>query len=194
MGESTVDYPHIVPTEVWLACWTLYSMRQLRRLSLVCQLFRSICLPLLLREQHADLAALPSGFDYSGQHLIDLARHMHRIAVRLDKLAEGPRVLSVRSWKFIARRHNHRPAWQSRGAVKFKLWDDIYACDIVAHDGGLVRLKSFTISGFWVGYRTTKDPDLQIASPERLHTLNLIHANADIEPLLTGLTRVGKST
>ncbi|KAJ7466044.1 hypothetical protein FB451DRAFT_964209, partial [Mycena latifolia] len=54
MGMSATPYQHILPPEIWLACWTLCSTRQLRRLSLVCQLFRSLCLPLLFQDLQFD--------------------------------------------------------------------------------------------------------------------------------------------
>ncbi|KAJ6562993.1 hypothetical protein DFH09DRAFT_847762, partial [Mycena vulgaris] len=44
-------YLAMLPSEIWLACWTLCSARQLRRLSLVCDLFRSLCLPPLFQTQ-----------------------------------------------------------------------------------------------------------------------------------------------
>ncbi|KAJ7834915.1 hypothetical protein B0H14DRAFT_2155886, partial [Mycena olivaceomarginata] len=52
------DYLDRVPVEVWAACWVLCTARQLRRISLVCHLFRSISLPLLLQHQTFDLALL----------------------------------------------------------------------------------------------------------------------------------------
>ncbi|KAJ7096888.1 hypothetical protein C8R44DRAFT_989158 [Mycena epipterygia] len=230
MGDSPADYLHLVPIEVWLVCWTPCSRRQLRRLSLVCQLFRSICLPLLLREQHADIVALPSGFNYSGQPFIDLARHMHRIAVRLDRLAEPPRVSLVRSWKFSILGYRCS-VWQdiySRAITTFSNTLGLYqnlrilhiaglcidksfrqtlvslprledltldSCGIVARDGGLLRLKSFTIPGFWMGSRLIHDHDsLRIVSLERLHTLKIMHAIGESSPLLTDLTHIGQST
>ncbi|KAJ7124249.1 hypothetical protein C8R44DRAFT_783236 [Mycena epipterygia] len=226
MGDPPAHYPYFLPTEIWLACWTLCSTRQLRRVSLVCQLFRSICLPLLLRQQRANLRTLSAGFHRrSPQHFVELARRMHRIAVRLDRLAEGPRVLSVRSWTFIA----GPPVWNSSD-VKFRLWDDIYLraittfsntlglyqhlctlqivgltidkslrqalvslpmledltlvdSDIIARDGGLLRLKSYTGSS-----RVAEE----ILSSDRMHTLKIL-GNDETSPLLTGLSYGGKS-
>ncbi|KAJ7096897.1 hypothetical protein C8R44DRAFT_748685 [Mycena epipterygia] len=233
MGEPPADYLHIIPTEVWLACWTLCSTRQLRRVSLVCQVFRSICLPLLLRLQYASLDALPSGFKYSPEHFIELARRMHRIAVRLDRLAEPPRVLLVRSWQFSALGDN-RAVWRSNGKdiyaraitafsntlglyqnlrilhiaglrideslrnalASLPILEDLTLarCDTVARDGGLVRLKYLTISGFWIGSRGGVPEPLQIVSADRLHTLKIIHGSSETSPLLTDLTRVGQPT
>ncbi|KAJ7453424.1 hypothetical protein FB451DRAFT_668752 [Mycena latifolia] len=56
MSNPPIPYLFILPAEIWLACWTLCSSWQLRRISLVCQLFRSLCFPLLLQYQHFDVA------------------------------------------------------------------------------------------------------------------------------------------
>ncbi|KAJ7495317.1 hypothetical protein FB451DRAFT_1387356 [Mycena latifolia] len=86
---------HLLPVEVWLACLTLCSIRQLRRLSLVCHLFRSLCMPLLLEHQSFDVARLEWGLDRDNWR--DRVRRLHRTAVRMDRLAEGPYALLVRS-------------------------------------------------------------------------------------------------
>ena len=62
LSYTTTGMPDLIlPVELWLACWRYCSKRQLRRLSLACKLFRSICLPLLLERQTADIAALAHG-------------------------------------------------------------------------------------------------------------------------------------
>ncbi|KAJ6566638.1 hypothetical protein B0H19DRAFT_1138296 [Mycena capillaripes] len=33
-------YLNLLPAEIWIACWTLCFHRQLRRISLVCSVFR----------------------------------------------------------------------------------------------------------------------------------------------------------
>ncbi|KAJ7444505.1 hypothetical protein FB451DRAFT_1294227 [Mycena latifolia] len=101
METSPIAYLHILPAEIWLVCWTLCSARQLRRLSLVCQRFRSLCLPLLFQDQHFD--GIPMQHRVDPDNWIDRVRHLHRTAVRLDRLAEGHHALLVRSWKFCAR-------------------------------------------------------------------------------------------
>ncbi|KAJ7504977.1 hypothetical protein B0H11DRAFT_1980062 [Mycena galericulata] len=78
-------------------CWKRCSPRQLRRLSLVCRLFRSVCLPLLLQHQTANVAPLVEGV--TRHNWIERVHSLHRIALRLDRLAAGPHALSVRSWK-----------------------------------------------------------------------------------------------
>jgi hypothetical protein len=100
MEHPPVLYLHFIPQELWLACWILCSSRQQRRLSLVCQIFRSLCLPLLLEHQRFDITSLESRLNPT--NWIDRVRHLHRTAVRLDRLAEEPRVLLVRSWKVRA--------------------------------------------------------------------------------------------
>ncbi|KAF8181180.1 hypothetical protein K438DRAFT_1768021 [Mycena galopus ATCC 62051] len=93
-------YPHIFATELWLACWALCSRRQLRRLIMVCRLFRDICLPLLFEEQILDAGGV--WYDVTQDNWIDRLHRLHRAAVRLDSLAKSPHVGSIRSWKFIA--------------------------------------------------------------------------------------------
>ncbi|KAJ7817412.1 hypothetical protein B0H13DRAFT_1662719, partial [Mycena leptocephala] len=95
--DPPVAYLRLLPVEVWLECWTLCSIRQIRRLSLVCHLFRSICLPLLLQDQTFDMEALRSGIDQDSW--MNHVRHLHRTAVRLDKLAEAPFARFVQTWK-----------------------------------------------------------------------------------------------
>ncbi|KAJ7617978.1 hypothetical protein FB45DRAFT_1103319 [Roridomyces roridus] len=90
-----------LPVELWLTCWLQCSQRQLRRLSLVCKLFRSICLPLVIQDQSADIAALDSRL--APRNWMEKAHLLHRMAVRLDRFAaQGPQGLAsaVRSWKF----------------------------------------------------------------------------------------------
>ncbi|KAJ6554320.1 hypothetical protein B0H19DRAFT_1262696 [Mycena capillaripes] len=94
--EPPITTLSLVPVELWLACWTLCSRRQLRRISLVCKLFRSVALPLLLQHQTFNVAALASGI--TRNNWTDHVRHLHRTAIRLDRLCEGPSSL-VRSWK-----------------------------------------------------------------------------------------------
>ncbi|KAJ7874533.1 hypothetical protein B0H14DRAFT_2290640, partial [Mycena olivaceomarginata] len=86
--------------EIWLACWTLCSRCQIRRLSLVCKLFRALCLPLLFHHQTIDLSKLKQYID--SDNWIDHLHKAHRAAVRLDRLAEEPRAALVRSWTFIS--------------------------------------------------------------------------------------------
>ncbi|KAJ7926818.1 hypothetical protein B0H13DRAFT_1861836 [Mycena leptocephala] len=93
-----IAYLHLVPAEIWIACWALCSVRQLRRISLVCHLFRTFSLPLLLEHQTFDLVALGRGIDRD--NWVDRVHHLHRTAVRLDRLAavEGRLATFVRSW------------------------------------------------------------------------------------------------
>ncbi|KAJ6530807.1 hypothetical protein DFH09DRAFT_1183912, partial [Mycena vulgaris] len=95
--QPPIAYLHLLPVEVWLACWTLCSLQQLRRLSLVCRLFGSISLPFIFRNQSFDMAALRRGL-YQDTWM-DRVRHLHRTAVRLDRLIQSPYAPFVRSWK-----------------------------------------------------------------------------------------------
>ncbi|KAJ7138298.1 hypothetical protein C8R44DRAFT_767203 [Mycena epipterygia] len=99
MSNTPTAYLDILPPEVWLVCWTLCSTRQLRRVALVCQLFRSICLPLLLQHQRFDGWTLVDSINRYNS--IDRARDFHRTAIRLDRLAQPSRVHLVRGWHFV---------------------------------------------------------------------------------------------
>ncbi|KAF8192405.1 hypothetical protein K438DRAFT_1970203 [Mycena galopus ATCC 62051] len=96
--EAPRIYLDVLPAEIWLACWASCSLRQLRRISLVCRVFRSLVLPHLFRDQTFDVAALERGLK-NRETWIDLVRHLHRTAVRLDRLVEAPFAPFVRSWK-----------------------------------------------------------------------------------------------
>ncbi|KAJ7139245.1 hypothetical protein C8R44DRAFT_847342 [Mycena epipterygia] len=94
--RSSIICPNL-PDEIWLACWTLCSRQQLRRLSLACRFFRSLVLPLLLQHQTLDAAAIANRL--SRENWIDRLRHLHRTAVRLDKLKDEPYASLVHSWR-----------------------------------------------------------------------------------------------
>ncbi|KAJ7360844.1 hypothetical protein DFH08DRAFT_1074001 [Mycena albidolilacea] len=103
MLSQATRYLHIVSPELWLACWALCSLQQLRRLSLVCKLFRSLVIPHLSEEQTLDVAALAQGLDRdwtgTGQdNWMDRVRYLHRTAVRLDK-RQGSFAPLVHTWK-----------------------------------------------------------------------------------------------
>ncbi|KAJ7628871.1 hypothetical protein FB45DRAFT_1059545 [Roridomyces roridus] len=97
-----VQHLPALPVELWLRCWQNISRRQLRRLSLVCRLFRLLCLPLLIERQSAPIAALAEGYDR--RNWVDRTHRLHRVAVRLDRLAgQGDsHVLAVRHWTISA--------------------------------------------------------------------------------------------
>jgi hypothetical protein len=97
-----MDYLRALPPELWLACWMRCSRRQLRRIALVCKLFRSLCLPLLFSHQSFGVATQRWGFTFDESNWIDRVRYLHRTAVRLDRVAEDPHVLLVHSLKFVA--------------------------------------------------------------------------------------------
>ncbi|KAJ7265289.1 hypothetical protein C8J57DRAFT_1331071 [Mycena rebaudengoi] len=100
MSIPSIPYLDLLAPEVWLDCWTPCSTRQLRRLSLVCHLFRTLCLPLLFRHQSLDVGQVWSPVDKDGWG--DRLDHMERTAVKLERFPEGPRAVWVRSWRFSA--------------------------------------------------------------------------------------------
>lgn len=85
-----------LPVEIWAACLGLCTLQQLRRVSLVCRVFRSLVLPRLFREQTLSVAALGWGLDKD--NWMDHVRHLHRTAVWLDRLAESPFPSFVHTW------------------------------------------------------------------------------------------------
>ncbi|KAJ7624467.1 hypothetical protein FB45DRAFT_923480 [Roridomyces roridus] len=94
----TIPYLYMLPVELWFVCWAYCSRRQLRRLALVCRLFRSICFPVLLSHQSADVPALVEGLDHD--NWIHYVHHLHRMSLRFDSLAASPlHALHVISWK-----------------------------------------------------------------------------------------------
>ncbi|KAJ6450204.1 hypothetical protein C8R45DRAFT_1043921 [Mycena sanguinolenta] len=99
MTRGAIPYLHILPIELWLACWAQCSRRQLRRLTLVCKRFRGICLPLLF--QHQTIEAREEWLNKS--NWVERLHSLHRAAVRLDSLGrESEHVGSIRSWHFAA--------------------------------------------------------------------------------------------
>jgi hypothetical protein len=227
--ESTTGA--LIPPEIWLACWTLCSHCQIRRLSLVCKLFRALCLPLLFHHQNIDLSKLKQYIN-SG-NWIDHLHKAHRTAVRLDRLAEEPRAALVRSWTFIS--GFRRPfAPLRRNIQNLYLFDNTYdraittfsltlgfyhnlsslslknlpvdahfrqtllclpsledlaldSCEIVARDGDLIPLKSFSLT-FFINPAYDElptPPTLRLVSPEHLHTLRIAASHETI-PVLTG--------
>ncbi|KAJ6534152.1 hypothetical protein B0H19DRAFT_1185410 [Mycena capillaripes] len=95
--DVPIAYVQLLPVELWLACWTTCSHRQLRRVSTVCRFFRSLVWPLLFQHQTIDVAALQEGVNRL--NWMDRVRHMHRTAVRLDRLSEADYAPLVRTWK-----------------------------------------------------------------------------------------------
>ncbi|KAF7368357.1 hypothetical protein MVEN_00157300 [Mycena venus] len=118
-----IDYQALLPVELWLACWTLCSHRQLRRVALVCHVFRSLALPLLYRQQHFDLFAL--GVRLTQDNWIERVRHIHRTAVRLDRLTEGPYASFVQSWR-VTFSHSSRMVGSHRDIQNIQLFNDMY--------------------------------------------------------------------
>ncbi|KAJ7466080.1 hypothetical protein FB451DRAFT_1261744 [Mycena latifolia] len=151
MSNPPIPYLHTLPAEIWLACWTLCSSRQLRRISLVCQLFRSLCFPLLLQHQDFDIAAVEKTLDR--KNWIDPVCRLHRTAVRLDRLAEGHHALLVQSWKFSARHSVYRVAPRYPQIPNLGLFDAVYDRVIATFSATLARyqnLQSLDIRGLTI--------------------------------------------
>ncbi|KAK7042818.1 hypothetical protein R3P38DRAFT_3260751 [Favolaschia claudopus] len=83
-----------IATEIWLNCWSFCSTKDLRRLALVCRVFRDICHPLLFQHQRFDAPKVAQP-DWPS-----VAHSLHRTTLRLVKLPDSPHALFVRSWSF----------------------------------------------------------------------------------------------
>jgi hypothetical protein len=94
-GERTTENPYRCRD----GCRTyLCSLQQLRRLSLVCKLFRSLVIPHLFEEQSLDVAALQVAQELDRDNWMDCVRYLHRTVVQLDKL-QGSFAPLVHTWK-----------------------------------------------------------------------------------------------
>ncbi|KAJ7887104.1 hypothetical protein B0H14DRAFT_2696551 [Mycena olivaceomarginata] len=204
--DRPLAYLYVVPVEIWAACWVYCTARQLRRISLVCHLFRSISLPFLLQHQTFDIAVLIAGL--ARDNWIDRVRHLHRTAVRLDGLSASPFTPLVRSWAVT-----FGPAISmSRGYIGIKhigLFDAMHerVCRTFCTTLNLYRnLEALHITGWkidaamWetllalpkledlhlrvceivardVGNGTTAEVPSRILSPTMLRSINLDHSS-----------------
>ncbi|KAJ6450199.1 hypothetical protein C8R45DRAFT_1043910 [Mycena sanguinolenta] len=230
--RGAIPYLHILPIELWLACWAQCSRGQLRRLTLVCKLFRGICLPLLF--QHQTIEAREEWFNKS--NWVERLHSLHRAAVRLDSLRESAHVGSIRSWHFAAGKfrlpftvetfiphiglitptHARLVETFSATLCLYRNLRSLYLealiieasfrktfrelsrledlalcdCDIVARDGLVMSLHSFTISTKKPAVYAVKVPQepLRIVSPDFLHSLHL-DAPGETASLLTAFGR-----
>ncbi|KAJ7504778.1 hypothetical protein B0H11DRAFT_2273310 [Mycena galericulata] len=169
-----ISFLHLLPTELWLLCWSLCSHRQLRRLSLVCHLFRALCLPLLFQNQTNDAGSLPARIQ--SDNWIDSLKTLHRTALRLERLTESPHVASVQSWKFVI-----RPPWTRPGISHIQhidIFDTIYDRMLATFSrtlGLYVNLRSVEL------WSVTIDLHLRdsISALSTLRDLTLVHCQID---------------
>ncbi|KAF7349766.1 hypothetical protein MSAN_01703800 [Mycena sanguinolenta] len=118
-----VDYQHLVPTEVWMACWAFCTLRQLRRISVVCRLFRSLSLEFLFHHQSLNVEVLT--LSLTPDNWIDHFHHLHRMAVRLDSLAASPFPASIRSWRVTFPYSPSSPQWWRSYIKHAKMFDSM---------------------------------------------------------------------
>ncbi|KAJ7289217.1 hypothetical protein C8J57DRAFT_1627782 [Mycena rebaudengoi] len=97
MTPSSSDTLHLFPAEVWQRCWRLCSQRQLRRLSLVCRYFSSLCQPILFKNKKF---IVPISDEVEPDDWMSGVRALHRDFLKLAGLAASPHASSVRSWYF----------------------------------------------------------------------------------------------
>ncbi|KAJ7473590.1 hypothetical protein B0H11DRAFT_1338534 [Mycena galericulata] len=98
--DNDGDYVEKLATEIWVACWSLCKPAELRRLSLTCRYFRTLCQPLLFRRQ---MVVAPH--DMVDRHnWIKVTMDLHNRAEGLNQLAVSPHAASVREWLFMGDR------------------------------------------------------------------------------------------
>ncbi|KAJ7779762.1 hypothetical protein B0H16DRAFT_1878434 [Mycena metata] len=170
------SYLHL-PVEVWLRCLTLCSVPQLRRISLLCWFFRTLSLPLLLRHQSFDALALQR--KVTEDNWVDRVRHLHRMAVRLNKLAGAPYAPLIHSWDATFMRRSHRMKSRYRSIQNIHLFQqmDERMCATFSTTLGLYRnLTSIHVDGFAIDieFRDT------VLSLPKLREIRL--SNCDISP------------
>ncbi|KAJ7478703.1 hypothetical protein B0H11DRAFT_2028362 [Mycena galericulata] len=97
-GRAAHASPHRLPTEIWERCWSSCHNGRLRRLVLVCRLFREICQPLLFAKQifHA-----PDVEYITPQNWKHFSHHIVASTHRLQQVRGSPRVRAVRRLAFI---------------------------------------------------------------------------------------------
>ncbi|KAJ7144558.1 hypothetical protein C8R44DRAFT_657932 [Mycena epipterygia] len=89
---SCRNYVDTVATEIWLNCWISCDNAQLRRLSLVCRYFQTICQPLLFRVRRVGAPRVEPG------NWMSTTQELHYKIYKLTRLAASPHAASVRTW------------------------------------------------------------------------------------------------
>ncbi|KAJ6596584.1 hypothetical protein B0H10DRAFT_2232441 [Mycena sp. CBHHK59/15] len=170
--------------ETWIHCWNFCDAAELRRLSLVCRYFRTLCQPLLF---HSQCVKAPHP-DVRRRNWIKLTDKVHQTAENLKDLAASTHAASVREWQCIGGRsidlqqrfhsiadiHVLVDAWQT--VLK------IFSATLGAYQRVTVlRLDDFTIDA---GFRTTLE---SLGSLEDLSLLrcNIICRTGNLLPLKT---------
>ncbi|KAJ6571075.1 hypothetical protein B0H19DRAFT_1372313 [Mycena capillaripes] len=200
--EPSIPYLHLLPVELWLACFTLCSLRQLRRISMVCRLFRSLVFPQLFRYQTFDMAALQSQF--KTDDWVESVRRVYRTAERLDRLAEDPFAPLVRSWTVTFRRRiqldvqnfdlldNLADRISSMFSTKLSRYQNLSTLHIqqLTIDNSfrkilvsLSRLEHLNLCDCDIVAREGERSPVQLASPDTLRTLDV---GGDPASLITG--------
>ncbi|KAF7366148.1 hypothetical protein MVEN_00491700 [Mycena venus] len=176
--QPTITYLTLVPLEIWLACWSLCSRQQLRRLSLVCRLFRSLVLPLLFDHQTFNMRAIANGLNRA--NWIDRVHHLHRTAVRLDRLREDPYAALVRSLRVTFIGEN--PTKRVSGVQNIHLIDDLHDRVVAAFHKTLARYY-YNLSSLHLAHITI-DASLckTLTSLLRLDDLNLSDCSILVSP------------
>ncbi|KAJ7659473.1 hypothetical protein B0H17DRAFT_340133, partial [Mycena rosella] len=178
-----IPYLDLLPVELWLACWALCSLRQLRRISLVCRLFRALALSFVFEHQSFDVAALTAGL--SRDNWMDRVRHLHRTAVRIDRLVEAPYAPLIRSWKAVFK--NVAPMVCHHTDIQnIHLFDSTYHRVVMTFSTTLVRydnLSSVHMERFNLDAAFRKT----LLSIPRLQDLTLCGCNVDARDGFLGL-------
>ncbi|KAK7056017.1 hypothetical protein R3P38DRAFT_3253953 [Favolaschia claudopus] len=149
MHQLPVRYLSLLPVEIWALCWSFCSLRQQRRLSFVCKLFRCITLPSLFKHLSFNVGADFFDFYRNRAERIRCLHHMHRIAVRLDKLTESPLAFDpfVQSWR-VALGYRGQSKTDNTGvaeALHTRIFETFGKALTLCHNLSTVHLKKLRI-------------------------------------------------
>ncbi|KAJ6553272.1 hypothetical protein B0H19DRAFT_1263672 [Mycena capillaripes] len=88
-SAQTIDYSTKLAPEVWLRCLHGASASDIASIASACRYFQELCQPLLFQNMGLRVRKLPEAIE-----------HAKRSKTRLEELAAGSHVVSVRSWTF----------------------------------------------------------------------------------------------
>ncbi|KAJ6483524.1 hypothetical protein C8R47DRAFT_564207 [Mycena vitilis] len=115
MGSSNILCPpRSLPVEVWERCWKYCQSRRLRRLVLVCRLFRNICQPLLFYEQ---IFRAPYTADITSKNWTQFCTYIALALSRLKCVQNSWHAPSVRRFTFMGS-FELDLSWKYPGAIE----------------------------------------------------------------------------
>ncbi|KAK6987564.1 hypothetical protein R3P38DRAFT_332961 [Favolaschia claudopus] len=142
-------YLSLLPVEIWALCWVLCSLRQQRRLSFVCKLFRSLTIPFLFKDLSFNAAVDDCDFYMDKENRSRRLCSMHRTAIRLEKLTESPLAFApfVQSWT-VTLGYQERHKLDTTGlseALHTRIFETFGKALTLCHNLSTVHLKRLKI-------------------------------------------------